>query len=168
MKVPACAALLAALAPFAHGQAVAACQAPEHRRLDFWAGDWDAYDVDAPARVAARVEVASILGGCVLRERYAGVDGLEGESYTIYDAARGVWHQTWVTNKGQLLEIEGRFAGDTLTMEGVITAKDGGKTRIRASWKPENGGVRETAQTSSDGGVSWQPLFDMRFVPHAR
>jgi hypothetical protein len=32
----------------------------------------------------------------------------KGQSFTIYDVARDVWHQTWVTNRGELLEIEGK------------------------------------------------------------
>jgi hypothetical protein len=31
---------------------------------------------------------------------------------------------------------------------------------------PEAGGVRETAHTSSDGGTTWQPLFDVFFRHH--
>jgi hypothetical protein len=139
------------------------CQAPEFRRLDFWLGDWEAVDVEAPDVVAARVQVTRILGGCVVREVYAGVDGLHGESYTIYDATRKLWHQTWVTNRGQLLEIEGRFEGERLTLEGTQRSTTGPDVRVRALWLPEKDGVRETAHTSSDGGATWKPLFDMRF-----
>jgi hypothetical protein len=28
------------------------------------------------------------------------------------------------------------------------------------------GGVRETAVTSTDGGTTWQPWFDLVFRPH--
>ncbi len=143
------------------------CAAPEHRRLDFWIGDWDVHDVEAPAVVAARTQVTRILGGCALREVYDGTDGLSGESYTIYDEARKVWHQTWVTNRGQLLEIEGRFEGDRLTLEGTQRSATGPDVRVRASWMPEGRGVRETAQTSSDGGATWKALFDIRFMPRA-
>lgn len=143
--------------------AAPACQAPEYRRLDFWVGDWNAFDVDAPDAVAARVQVTRILGGCVVREVYAGTDGLHGESYTVYDAIRKLWHQTWVTNRGQLLEIEGRFEGERLTLEGTQRSATGPDVRVRAVWLPEKGGVRETAHTSNDGGATWKPLFDMRF-----
>lgn len=164
---------LAALALAPRGRAATPgtapqCAAPEHRRLDFWVGDWDVFDVDAPGKVAARTTVTRILGGCALREVYDGVDGLSGESYTIYDAARNVWHQTWVTNRGQLLEIEGRFDGDRLTLEGTQRSAAGPDVRVRAVWMPEGRGVRETAHTSSDGGATWKPLFDIRFAPSPR
>lgn len=89
-----------------------------------------------------------------------------GESFTIYDATRKVWHQTWVTNKGQLLTVEGRFQGDRLTMEGAQPSPDGHATIVRGVWMPEAGGVRETAHTSIDGGSSWRPLFDIFFQRH--
>lgn len=72
----------------------APCGAPEFRQFDFFAGDWDTYDVDSAAKIVARNRVTIILGGCVLHEVYEGSDGLRGESYSIYDAARRVWHQT--------------------------------------------------------------------------
>jgi hypothetical protein len=32
-----------------------------------------------------------------------------------------------------------------------------------ATWAPEAGGVRETAERSSDGGKTWRPWFDLSF-----
>jgi hypothetical protein len=140
----------------------AACAAPEYRQLDFWLGDWDAYDVDDATQVAARVQVEPVVDGCSLHEIYRGSNGLVGESFSIYDASRRVWHQTWVTNRGQLLTIEGGWRGDHMLLEGGIIAGE----RIRAVWKPEGSGVRETAERSTDGGKSWKPLFDMAFRAH--
>ena len=84
-----------------------ACTAPEYRQFDFWAGDWDAFDFDNPTTKVAGTQVDLILDGCVLRENYQATDGHQGQSFSIYDASRKVWHQTWVTNRGQLLIIEG-------------------------------------------------------------
>jgi hypothetical protein len=146
-----------------------ACSAPEFRRLDFWAGDWDAFEEgDATGKPNARCRVDVILGGCVLREQYQQDDGLVGQSFTIYDAARRVWHQSWVTNRGLLLTIEGVFEGDTLTLQGPLRSPAGTAPEkvIRGKWRPEPGGVREVAETSSDGGKTWQPYFDIHFRPH--
>jgi hypothetical protein len=124
------------------------CVAAAYRQFDFWVGDWDVFDVGSSIPVAhARID--RILDGCVLREDYQGTDGHKGQSFTIYDAARKVWHQSWVTNRGELLEIEGedRAAGSL----------------VRGTWKPQNGDVRETAVTSTDGGNTWKPWFDLVF-----
>jgi hypothetical protein len=81
----------------------APCMAPEYRQFDFWIGDWDAFDVGSPV-VVARTQVDRILDGCVLHENYEGTDGHKGQSFTIYDESRNVWHQSWVTNRGQFCD----------------------------------------------------------------
>lgn len=70
----------------------ASCAGPEYRQFDFWVGDWDAFDVDNPDKVVARNHVDRILDGCVLLEDYQGANGSHGQSFTIYDASRKVWH----------------------------------------------------------------------------
>jgi hypothetical protein len=140
----------------------ASCAAPEYRQFDFWAGDWDVSDVGSPIKVA-RARVDLILDGCVLREDYQGTDGHKGQSFTIYDAARGVWHQSWVTNRGQLLVIEGKSEAGEMVLSGENHA---GGALVRGTWKPVDGGVRETAVTSTDGGKTWKLWFDLLFRPH--
>lgn len=141
------------------------CQTPVYRQFDFWIGDWDTFDSDAPGKPSlARNHVDSILGGCVLREVYGQTDGLVGQSFTVYDADRHLWHQSWVTNRGQLLVLEGTLQGNRIVLDGI----DHGHrdAMIRVSWEPQADGVREIAGRSSDGGKSWQPLFDILFRPH--
>jgi hypothetical protein len=147
-------------------QNVSSCDAPEYHQFDFWAGNWDAFDVDKPNVIVARNRVDRILGGCVLREDYRGTNGSEGQSFTIYDASRKVWHQTWVTNRGRLLVIEGEFQSGEMIMSGADRTANGKERRVRGVWKAEKDGVRETAVTSLDGGKTWQPWFDMIFRPH--
>jgi hypothetical protein len=144
----------------------AACATSEYRQFDFWVGDWDAFDVDSPDKVVARNRVNRILDGCVLLEDYQGTNGSKGQSFTIYDASRKVWHQTWVTNRGQLLTIEGTMQTDGMVLSGVDHTADGKERNVRGDWKPVNGAVRETAVTSTDGGKTWEPWFDLWFRPH--
>ena len=144
------------------------CATPEHRQFDFWAGDWDGFDVGAETTPAARVKVEIALDGCTLYEVYEGTNGLVGRSLSAWDAERKVWHQTWVTNRGQLLMVDARLQGETLLFEGSLPGADGRPGRIEVAFRPDAGGVRQTARASSDGGKTWQPLFDMVFRPHAR
>lgn len=142
----------------------ASCAATPYRQFDFWAGDWDVFDVGSPIKVAhARVD--PILDGCVLREDYQGADGHQGQSFTIYDAARKVWHQSWVTNRGQMLVIEGKIENGEMVLSGEDRAAG---SLVRGWWKPVNGEVRETAATSTDGGKTWKPWFDLVFRPRTR
>jgi hypothetical protein len=142
------------------------CFAPEYRQFDFWIGDWDAFDVANPTTKVARTRVDLILDGCVLREDYEGADGHKGQSFSIYDASRSIWHQSWVTNRGEMLAIEGGLRAGEMVLSGVDHTADGKERHVRGNWKPVNGGVRETAVTSTDGGRTWKPWFDLLFRPH--
>ena len=140
-----------------------ACAPPEYHQFDFWIGDWNAFDVGKPTTPVARNQVERILDGCVLREDYRGSDGSEGQSFSIYDASRRVWHQTWVTNRGKLLVIEGEFKSGEMVLSGADRSVNGRERWVRGTWRAERDGVRETAVTSVDGGETWQPWFDIIF-----
>jgi len=159
------AATIAMLIAVAHADDPAKrCTAPEYHQFDFWVGDWNAFDVETRSQ-DAHVGVDSILDGCVVHERYDGADGHRGESFSIYDASRHVWHQTWVTNRGELLTIEGNLQDGVMVLAGADLNAAGQERRVRGDWKPAEGGVRETAVTSTDGGKTWKPWFDLMFRP---
>jgi ketosteroid isomerase-like protein len=144
----------------------APCSSSEYRQFDFWIGDWDVFDSDHPAKQVARVHVDRILDGCVLREDYQDVEGHKGQSFSIYDAARKSWHQSWVTNRGQVLQLDGGLQGGDMALRATELTTDGKEKQIRGLWKPVADGVRETAVTSLDGGKNWEPWFDLVFRPH--
>ncbi len=156
--------LLGVIAATAQTNKPAPCTSPQHRQLDFWVGDWDAFDFDNQKEVAARARVSQILQGCSLLEDYQQVDGLHGQSFSTYDASRNVWHQTWVTNRGSLLVLEGKMEGDKLVLKGTDNIR---KADMRVTWETDGNGVRETAVSSKDGGKTWEPVFDMVFRPHS-
>jgi DICT domain-containing protein len=84
----------------------------------------------------------------------------------FYDASRKVWHQTWVTNRGQLLLIEGNAQDAAMVLAGMDRTTSGEERHVRGIWKRLDGGVRETAFISTDGGKTWKPWFDLIFRPH--
>jgi hypothetical protein len=141
------------------------CSEPEYHQFDFWLGDWDAFDIGSTQK-NAHLRVDRILEGCVIREDYQGADGHKGESFSLYDASRKVWHQTWVTNRGELLIIEGTFQAGQIVLTGSDLTPAGQKREVRGTWKQVEGAVRETAVTSTDAGKTWNPWFDIVFRPH--
>ena len=146
-------------------QSSAPCSAPQYRQFDFWLGDWDLFDANPNAPVA-RAKVSSILDGCVLLEEYEGADGSKGKSFSTYDFSRDIWHQTWVTNRGKLLWIEGHYINGEIVLSGVEHTSSGLERQVRGTWKQVREGVRETAVTSTDGGRHWELWFDLMFRPH--
>ena len=141
------------------------CSTPEYHQLDFWVGDWDAFESGSASPVA-RTKVDRILDGCVLREDYQDATGHKGQSFTIYDASRKVWHQTWVTNRGELLMIEGKVEGNDIVLSGSDRTRGGKQRLVRGTWRPIAGGVREFAARSLDGGKTWKEWFDITFRAH--
>jgi hypothetical protein len=143
----------------------AGCASSAHRQFDFWLGDWDVFDGHSQAKVA-RVHVTRALDDCVLLEEYRGSDGHEGQSFSIYDGPRALWHQTWVTNRGQLLVIEGNLRAGAMELSGSERLTDGTIRLVRGTWQPSHDGVREVAVRSTDGGKTWTEWFDLVFRPH--
>ncbi len=163
-------AVLAIADPFnaSASPAPAGCSAADYRQLDFWLGDWDAYDASDPGTAIARTHVDLIAAGCAVHELYEQTDGLIGDSILSFDAAGKRWQQTWVTNRGSLMVITGRFSNGAVTLEGEMHTGDGGSLLQRITWKAEGSDVRETAVMSKDGGKSWTPAFDVLFRKHSK
>lgn len=143
-----------------------ACSANKYRQFDFWVGDWDVSDFDKPTVIDAHVRVDLILDGCVLHEDYQDANHSKGESFSIYDTTTNSWHQTWVTNRGRLLLINGNVQGDAMVLSGEDRTPDGKGRLVRGTWRAVPGGVRESAATSMDDGKTWTQWFDLLFRPH--
>jgi hypothetical protein len=157
--------VLYGVASYAESDTAASCAAPEYHQFDFWLGDWDVFEIGGKAPVA-RVKITPALDGCALREQYLAADRHVGESLSIYDSAAQLWHQSWFTNRGQFLAIEGNYKNGEMDLSGVGRAPDGRKRLVRGIWKPEGHNVRETAFRSTDDGKSWELWFDLEFRPH--
>jgi ketosteroid isomerase-like protein len=137
------------------------CSVPAYRNFDFWLGEWDVFEVGGSTR-EARATVTRIQNDCGLREQYDGVDGSSGESMSMYDPSTAEWQQTWLSNRGQVVFIHGNLEGQAMILSGT-DHRAGSQRLVRGVWKPEGEGVRETAETSSDGGKTWTPWFDLSF-----
>jgi hypothetical protein len=142
------------------------CADNADHQFDFWIGNWDIVEVEHPSAIVAHARIEAILKGCVLHEIFEGVDGHGGESFSIYDATRRIWHQSWVTDHGQLLTIEGEWRNGAICLQGADHLPDGTPRLVRGQWRAQDSGVREVAARSSDAGVTWVPWFDLLFRPH--
>jgi hypothetical protein len=155
-------AALALFAPVDCAQPPAApCAGAAWHAFDFWLGEWDVVDA-ATGKPEAHARIEPILGGCAVHELYENIGGGKGESFSTWDDAHHVWRQFWVSGKGQIVDLEGGLENGAMVLAG---AEEGthAADMVRGIWKPENGGVRETAFRSTDNGRSWQPWFDLLF-----
>lgn len=156
--------LVASVLAFAYGapSSAAPCDAAEFRAFDFWIGEWRVTTPDGKVAGINRIEPE--YGGCVLHERYATGRGYSGESLNIYDAARKVWHQSWVDTSGTLLLLDGGIRDGSMVMEGETPGADGKVTKHRITWTPDaDGTVRQHWQTTDDKG-EWTTAFDGRYT----
>ena len=139
------------------------CTAPESRQFDFWIGDWDVFQPDGKQAGTNRI---TPVYGCVLHESWKGRGGYEGQSFNRYDAARGVWHQTWVDSSGGLLVIEGAFTDGAMRLSDAV--QPGKKDPLQVNeitWSQNaDGSVRQLWRVSADGGKTWKTSFDGKYV----
>ena len=145
------------------GAKAEACSGLEHHEFDFWLGRWDVTEAGRPAGTN-RIE--RLFGSCALHESWVGVEGMHGQSFNVYDRARGLWHQTWIDDRGSLLLLEGGLRAGSMVLEGTrpasgADAAHGAPVRHRITWTPLPAGtVRQHWQMSRDEGRTWETAFD--------
>lgn len=139
------------------------CDSEDHRRFDFWIGEWQ---VENPAgEVVGRNHIERILEGCALLERWQGGSGYHGHSLNSWDPASDQWRQFWTDNHDLTLHLTGKWQEDRMVLQG--TRHDGEDREItdRISWIPlEGGAVRQRWEQSVDGG-EFRTVFNGRYIP---
>lgn len=136
--------------------------------FDFWIGDWDVFGPEG--RLLGRNTITSLFGNGMVHEQWHGNGGLEGRSINGYDASRGCWHQTWMDSSGGVLLLDGGLRDGAMVMEGWGPGGDDGLDpvdRQRITWTPEDDGLRQLWETSSDDGKTWEVAFDGHYRPRA-
>ena len=134
------------------------CTADEYRQFDFWVGEWSVAQADGS--IAGENSIQPILNGCVLLERWQGNSGFVGNSFNAWDAAEGVWRQTWVDGSGGRLDLTGGLDGDDMVLSGERPGREGGIVKHEIRWTPqEDGTVKQHWRASKDDGDTWGDLF---------
>jgi hypothetical protein len=136
--------------------------AAAHRRdFDFQIGAWGHHPVGVGNNL-----VEPVIDGFALREQWNGRGGILGTSYSAYDAARDVWHQTWIDTSGSLLLLEGGLRDSAMVLEGSETDARAETIRQRITWSVVNGdpaSVGQLWESSVNGGEAWTTAFDGRY-----
>jgi hypothetical protein len=136
----------------------AECDTPPYRAFDFWLGQWEVTGADG--RKAGHNEISRDQGGCVLVERWHGVENSTGMSMSFYDPVVDRWRQVWVS-PGIEIDIAGRLVDGSMVLEGTIVyLGDARAHRFRGAWTPlPDGRVRQFFEEANADG-EWMPWFD--------
>ena len=140
----------------------APCTAAEAAQFDFWIGDWDVFTPDG--KLAGTNRIARLYG-CVLHESWQNPK-VQGQSFNVFDADRGLWHQTWIDSTGSLLVTEGALRNGAMVLsDATLPGKKDAKQVNEITWTPmPDGSVRQHWRVSADGGKTWTTSFDGRYV----
>lgn len=154
------ATVLAAVALTAHAsaqqqQAPPNCSAAEHRALDFWIGEWDAYRADNNV-LSGHSSITSENNGCVIHEHWESVGrgaGYTGQSLNIYNRLTGHWEQYWNdTTGGVTYYIGGPIAGGAVQMTTGDQGANAPSRYARVTFTPQSDGtVLQRGENSVDG-----------------
>jgi hypothetical protein len=146
------------------------CQtAPENHQFDFWVGQWDVTPWQAPAPTPQQKlgenEVHVLLEHCVISENWTGAGGGHGKSYNYWDPSLKHWRQIWIDESGGVLDYTGDYRDGAMRFLGWTNDAQGRRVEQRLTFfnvAPDT--VRQLFETSKDGGKTWVPGFDGRYV----
>ena len=141
------------------------CNTDEYRQFDFWLGEWDVTQPGASAPSATN-SISVAQEGCVVLEQYT-AGAFTGMSINFYDRQTGKWHQTWMSNAGGAVYLEGALTEDgAMQMSDADLPVSGVTGSInRVTWTPNaDGSVRQHWENSSDSGATWTTSFDGRYT----
>jgi len=148
-------ATMAATAPaLAQTQAAPTCDAPEHRALDFWIGEWNAYRADTDT-LAGHSVIRAEDAGCVITEHWTSATvAYSGRSLNIYDRVDGRWEQYWVDSYGNRTHFLGGPTADGMQLTTAAPVAVPGRSpqymRVTLT-RREDGAVLQHGESSPDG-----------------
>lgn len=135
----------------------------QSRQFDFWIGEWDVF---APSGMQVGTSVIErVSEGCAVLERWTNRGGTTGTSINFYDSGTDKWHQYWMGPTGVATRYEGAYEDGAIRYRGERKTAGGGTILLRLTFTPiDNNTVRQFAEQSENGGVTWTPSYDFKYV----
>jgi hypothetical protein len=137
------------------------CQDEIYRAFDFWVGEWE---VTAPTgQVAGENSITIEENGCLLVERWKGVQGSTGQSYNFVDRETGKWRQVWVS-PGITIDYSGGLdENGAMVLEGSIgygAGVAGNGAKFKGTWAlQDDGTVKQHFQQYDAEKKEWSDWF---------
>jgi hypothetical protein len=134
------------------------CDTAAHRQFDFWVGDWV---VMAGTDTAGTNLVTLVEDGCIIHEHWIGSKGGTGQSFNFFNRVDQQWHQLWVDNSGNVLNLAGTYTDPELRYTGETVRRNGTRILQELTFtRNPDGTVRQYWRSSTDGGATWAVSFD--------
>ena len=131
-----------------------------YREFDFWVGEWDVF---ANNQKVGTSNVKILQNGCIVEENWA-TPVQTAQSFNFYNPVTKKWHQSYMDSAGGNWMMDGEYKDGALRYEGFIYSPQG-QTPVRMTFYnlgPDK--VRQTAETSADGGKTWTQGWDGLYV----
>jgi hypothetical protein len=141
------------------GQAAGPCASAEHRRLDFWLGNWA---ISAPGGTGSSTSAVTLsLDKCVVVESWSDGKEHKGENLFGYSADDRKWHGFFADNRGRVhVFIDGKVTAGVAEFRGPSAAENGQiiVNRVRIILNHPNK-VEQVWEKSTDNGRTWMTAF---------
>jgi tetratricopeptide (TPR) repeat protein len=137
-------------------------QAAKSREFDFWLGEWDVKNVLGQPAGKSKIEL--MLGDCVILENWTAAPPFlyDGKSINLYNPATQKWMQTWVDDKGGLLEfINGEYKDNKMVFVTLPDPKNQVTRLTFYNLSPDL--VRQQFETTTDNGKTWKTTTDLNY-----
>ena len=73
----------------------------------------------------------------------------------------GVWKQTWVDDRGTVVNYRGEFADGKMSLRGMMTRPNGKLVSSRVCFSlRDDKSIRQVVEFSEDEGKTWEVYFD--------
>lgn len=131
-----------------------------YREFDFWVGEWEVF-VNNQKVGTSNVKV--LQQGCIIEENWA-TPVQTAQSFNFYNPVSKKWHQSYMDSTGGNWMMDGEYKDGALRYEGFIYSPQGRTPVHMTFFNLGPGRVRQTAETSPDGGKTWTNTWDGLYV----
>lgn len=142
---------------------------PAANQFDFWVGSWNANGrtrtdpkTDKWTATTGKNVISKVQGGKVIEENFS-MTGFTGKSWSVYDANRKVWQQTWVDSSGAYLLFEGRYAANKMVLRQVYVGPEPAVARRMVFQDITKSAFTWLWQQSSDG-KTWSTIWEIKYT----
>lgn len=132
----------------------------QSRQFDFWIGEWDVKSTTGQPAGKSKIEL--MLGECVIYENWTSAppQNYAGKSINLYNSDSGKWMQTWVDDKGAVIEfIDGEYKDNKM----VFVSRPDKQNQITrlTFFNLDKNNVRQLFEVTSDAGKTWSTTTDL-------